>query len=196
MARPRTHSDEDFFAAAHAAVMELGGRATLADIAARAGVTPAALVRRFGNKRAFLVRLSERWIAGLDVQLEAAERGVADPTERLEAVAVSGLVELDDGARAAHQLSALADDLQDEELTALLATGYERTRDRLRTIMEEPQVARALPGSPPAHEAADLLHAMVHGTALLWSLRPTGSLVEVTRARVRAVIAPWRSTVK
>jgi len=53
--RPRLASDEDILMAAFRAIARLGpARLTLADVAREAGVSAAALVQRFGSKRALL----------------------------------------------------------------------------------------------------------------------------------------------
>ncbi len=54
--RPRQASDEDILMAAFRAIARLGpARMTLADVAKDAGVSPAAIVQRFGSKRALLL---------------------------------------------------------------------------------------------------------------------------------------------
>jgi AcrR family transcriptional regulator len=54
--RPRQNTDVEIPQAAFRAIARLGPtRLTLADVAEEAGVTPAALVQRFGSKRALLL---------------------------------------------------------------------------------------------------------------------------------------------
>ena len=59
--RPRKASDAEVFAAAHRVMSRLGpGQLTLGAIAAEAGLTPGALVQRFGSKRGLLLVLAEQ----------------------------------------------------------------------------------------------------------------------------------------
>src|SRR6478672_10616635 len=59
--RARKASDEQVFAAALRAMSQTGpAQLTLGEIAAQAGLTPAALVQRFGSKRKLLLALAEK----------------------------------------------------------------------------------------------------------------------------------------
>ncbi|QSB06706.1 TetR/AcrR family transcriptional regulator [Natronoglycomyces albus] len=189
MARPRTYSDEDLLRAAHETILELGDRATLADVGKRAGVSPAALNKRFGTKRELLVQLSRRWVDSVDAQLEQAETSTSDVIERIVAVATCGLGELDRPEQVGAQLSALADDLRDAQLRELLAQGWVKTRLRLEGLLAAAQ--KDLPRAPHPAQAARILFSLVQGESLYWSLDPQGSLTEEVRGDVRSVLAGW-----
>ena len=56
MARPRQVSDEEIYEAVREAVQEHGPQVSTTEIAARAGLSQAALFKRFGNKETLMVR--------------------------------------------------------------------------------------------------------------------------------------------
>jgi AcrR family transcriptional regulator len=91
VARPRTVSDTAILAAAAEAVGALGpANVTLARIGARVGLTPAALVRRFGSKDRLLLALARHGAEALPAGLAAAqtaERPVAALIEAFAAMA-------------------------------------------------------------------------------------------------------------
>src|SRR6266404_6191083 len=63
--RPRATSDADILSATYRVVSRLGPNLTLADIAKEAGISPAALVQRFGSKRGLLLALASSGSQGL-----------------------------------------------------------------------------------------------------------------------------------
>src|SRR5688500_6504416 len=66
MARPRTVSDDEILMATIRAMSRLGPvKLTLADVAQEAKLSPAALVKRFGSKRALLLRVSQSASGGM-----------------------------------------------------------------------------------------------------------------------------------
>lgn len=191
MVRPRTYSDDALLQAAHHAILDLGDRATLSDIGKRAGVTPAALTKRFGSKHGLLVQLSRRWVTGIDAELAAAEASVADPVEKILSVATSGAGELDRPEQVGTQLSGLADDLRDPELRELLSEGWGKLRQRLEELFATAADQGHLLGAPPPRQAARILLSLVQGGSLYWSLNPQGSLVTEIRSDVRALLINW-----
>src|SRR5687767_14789249 len=67
MSRPRQASDQDILMAAFRAITRLGpARLTLADVAGEASVSAAALVQRFGSKRALLLAAAADVAGGAD----------------------------------------------------------------------------------------------------------------------------------
>ncbi|MFH1466529.1 MAG: helix-turn-helix domain-containing protein, partial [Pseudomonadota bacterium] len=54
MARPRTRSDSAILQATRTVLLERGSRASLRIIAARVGLTPAAILARFGDREALV----------------------------------------------------------------------------------------------------------------------------------------------
>lgn len=189
MARPRKTSDEDLLAAAGAAIGRLGPRFVLADVAERAGVSPASLVHRFGSKHGLLVAMIDAAVDAARAQPIAAEAD--DPVAAVRAEAVERYAGLDDAASAANNLAQLGVDLGDAALRARLADLYAAVEARLETLLSRAADAGALPGAPPPPVAARILAALVDGTALRWSAAPAGSLRARLYADLDAVLAGW-----
>jgi AcrR family transcriptional regulator len=76
MARPRGIADEELLAAAEDLLYAVGPAGfTLEKVAARAGVSAATLIKRFGSKRQLLLALNRRWVASIGPGLAAATEG-------------------------------------------------------------------------------------------------------------------------
>ena len=76
--RPRQASDEAILAAAFRAIARLGpAKLTLADVAAEAGLSAAALVQRFGSKRALLLATAADAAGGSDYIFPALDQIVS-----------------------------------------------------------------------------------------------------------------------
>ncbi|HEU5333599.1 MAG TPA: TetR family transcriptional regulator [Actinocrinis sp.] len=189
MARPRKTSDEELLAAAGAAIARLGPRFVLADVASRAGVSPASLVHRFGSKHGLLVAMIDAALDAARARPVVSEAG--DPVAAVRAEAVERFAVLDDPASAANNLAQLGFDLGDEALRARLAELHAAVEDRLATLLSHAAAAGALPGAPPAPVAARILAALADGAALRWSAAPGGSLRARLYADLDAVLAGW-----
>ena len=183
MARRKVISDESVLAAA-LRVMTAKGPSdfTLADIAAAAGIAPATLVQRFGDKRGLVV-------AAFAQDNEAFARALASLPPGSGAEAVIGVFRLltpgiDDVGAFADQLLWLRQDMRDPDLNHL-------ARERFRLLREA--VAARLPPLPvPPGEAARLVEAQWQGALNQWGIAPEGRLVDFVTANLEA----WFSLVE
>ncbi|MDQ1614375.1 MAG: hypothetical protein QOJ60_314 [Actinomycetota bacterium] len=191
MARPRTVQDEQLLEAAQDLLFELGPAFTLERVASRAGVSAATLIKRFGSKRELLLALNRRWLDSLGPELDALTAAHATALGRLRAVANWGFDDLDRPDNAATQLTALAHDLQDDEMRAQLRAGWQVLGDRLTRLARAAIAAGELPAAPSATQVARILLALGEGTRITWSVAPRGSLVRRARADVDAVLDAW-----
>lgn len=192
MARPIETADDELLDAAEAALFSGGPAAfTLAKAAAVAGVSAATFVKRFGSKERVFVRLSERWVASMDAELEARAKPLASPLERLQAVALHAYHDLDNAARAHNQVAALAVDLQREELRELLSAGWAQLRCHLARHAEEAMTAGELVGCPPAAQLARIIFGAMEGGCVAWSVDPEGSLVRRLSQDLSALLSGW-----
>jgi AcrR family transcriptional regulator len=192
MARPVETGDDAMLDAAGRALSLYGPSAfTLAKAGEQAEVAAATLVKRFGSKRAPFLRLSQRWVATLQGDLAATEAGAGSPLERVRAVALHNYHDLDNPATAARQLSALAVDLQDDELRELLHRGWSIVRTHLEHQLTEAMAAGELAGCPPPDQLARILLTAMEGGCLSWSVHPHGSLIARLAADLDALLAAW-----
>lgn len=192
MARPRKISDERLLAAAGGVIARLGPGFTLADIATEAGVVAGTLVQRFGSKHGLLAALSRMTIDALPDSIRTAAKGHADPLDALRAGLVEPYAALDDPAAAANNLAQLAVDFADAELRDLLAQLYAAVEAEVAILVHD--AAATLPGAPAAPQAARVLTALAEGSAIRWSVHPTGSLRERIRTDIDAVLTTWSRT--
>jgi len=152
MARPRTVTDDAILAAAARAVAAVGpAEVTLAQVGAEAGLTAAALLRRFGSKRGLLLALARHGAATLPAHLAAA-RDADDLVERLAAMAAS----MRDPAEFANHLAFLLLDVSDPEFRAI-------SRDYTTAV-------EAAIGRTVGDGNARAVHAAYNGALLTWGL--------------------------
>jgi AcrR family transcriptional regulator len=192
VARPRTITDERMLSAAVAVISRTGPGFTLADIAAEAGIAAGTLVARFGSKQGLLVAVMNSALDGLRRDFAAAVSGVDDPVAAVRGALLRWYGPLDDPATAANNLAQLATDLGDPLLRAMMADFYALMEAGLAPLIE--RAAGRLPAAPPPPVAARILTALVDGTALHWSARPAGSLVDRLRADLDAVLTAWKDS--
>jgi AcrR family transcriptional regulator len=181
MTRTKTISDEAVLAAAATVMFAKGpSEFTLADVAKAAGIAPATLVQRFGDKQGLVVaaiaqdnRAFDRFLAELprDVGAEA----VIDLFARM----FPGVGE--DVGSFADQLLWLRQDMRDPDLNRLA---------RARFAALRAAVAARMPPLPiPAAEAASLVEAQWQGVLVQWGIFRQGPLADFVAQRLRAWFA-------
>jgi AcrR family transcriptional regulator len=149
---------------------------TLADIAAAAGIAPATLVQRFGDKRGLIV-------AAFAQDNEAFARALAGLPLGSGAEAVIGVFRLltpgtDDVGAFADQLLWLRQDMRDPDLNHL-------ARERFR-LLREAVAARLPPLDVEPAVAAQLVEAQWQGALNQWGIAPEGRLVDFVTANLQA----------
>ncbi len=197
MARPFETADEHLLAAADKVLMTEGPSAfTLAKAAECAGVSAATLIKRFGSKQALFRRLSQRWFDSLDGFLEERAAAHASPLAKFRAVALASYHDLDNPTTASKQLAALAVDLQDDEMRALLDAGWGVARRHLERHAIDGVAVGEFAGCPPPEQLARIVFTAMEGGCLSWSVHPEGSLVARLSNDLDALLAAWRGNLK
>ncbi len=192
MARPRTIADDVLLDHAEQALAAEGIVGfTLRAVADRADVSSPTLVKRFGSRRGLLVAVSQRWVAGADAAFDEVLAGIDEPVDRVRAVALAWFHDMDDPDTVTNVVSALGNDLLDDELRGLLATGWAVHVRRLEREITAAREAGCLPDSPPPPAAARLVFALTEGIRITWAVTPEGSLVARARTDVDTVLAGW-----
>ena len=181
MARTKTISDEAVLTAA-ATVMFAKGPSdfTLADVAKAAGIAPATLVQRFGDKHGLVV-------AAIAQDNRAFERFLAELPRETGGEAVIGVfarmfqgVEAD-ADQFADQLLWLRQDMRDPDLNRLA---------RERFVKLRAAIAERMPPLPvPAEDAAVLVEAQWQGVLNQWGIFRQGRLADFVIERLRAWFA-------
>jgi len=193
MARPLEIVDDDLLDAADSVLMREGPAAfTLAKAADAAGASAATYVKRFGSKERMHVRLSQRWVAGLDGRLRDRVRGLESPLERLRAVALHSYYDLDHPLTAHNQVAVLAVDLQSDELRGWLHVGWSHVRRHLARHARAAVDAGELVGAPPPPQLARIVAGAMEGGCIAWCVHPQGSLVARLGRDLDALLSGWR----
>lgn len=187
VARPKSITDERLLKATGDVISREGPDFTMAQVAAEAKVSVGTLAVRFGSKSGLLQALSRREITQVGDRMRAAAEGLP-PLEGLRAALTSWFFEgAPDPATAGNHLAQLGVDLMDPALRALLADLHVAIETALRDLV----AAVDLPGAPEPGRAARVLHALVSGATLDWSIRPDGGLVDRMLHDVDAVLDAW-----
>ena len=171
MSRPKKVTDEAVLAAALRVMLRAGPESfTLAAAAAEAGVSPATLIQRFGDKRALIVRALAQDNADYARMLEEAPPGIGREAVLDVFWLMTPEVDIEGPAALAEQLLWLREDFRDPQLNGL-------AQERFRLLRRA--IAERLPPLPvPPEVGARLIEAQWQGALNQWGFFPEGRLVD------------------
>jgi len=187
MARPRKVSDDELMAACGRAIGRFGPGFTLAQAAGEAGVAVGTVAGRFGSKRNLLLAMMNMGADGVGPVMRAAATGLP-PLDAIRAAVLATTDAVADPATTSNHLGQLGVDLADPTLRA----GFARLRSGVRDVLTDLFTTADLPGAPPPAQAARIIAAMAHGALMDWALHPAGSLTDVLRTDLDAILSAWR----
>lgn len=188
MARPKRDPDTVLIDAAAAVITERGSAAwSLADVAILVGLSPAALIKRFGSKRGLLLAVVRSWVDSIP---ESADDAGRDPLAELESLVGELFAGLDDVADPVGHLSLLLAEIADPDVRPLVHEGWRRQERLVASLVDQARASGALGAAPD--DAGAMIFALVQGNALRWSVRPEGSLPERQRRMVRTLLEGWK----
>jgi AcrR family transcriptional regulator len=191
--RPRKVSDEDVFAAAYRVMSRVGpAEFTLDAIAREVGVTPGALVQRFGSKQALLRAFSAGMAEATPDMLAQLRARHRSPTATLRAYAkcMAGLAETP--AAFVRNLAYLQGDLNDPVIRAQLAAQARTTRAGFEALIREAITARELKPSTNPKALARTIEAVISGSLMTWVFYQETSAAKWMGDDVDAVLSPYR----
>ena len=190
--RPRKASDEEVFAAAERVMARLGpAQLTLADIAAEAGLTPGALVQRFGSRRALLLAVTARAAARTGELFARLRAAHPSPLAAVRAYGDLFARMGDPPGALAHHLGYLQVDLTDPEFHQHVLAQAEATGAELRRLLERAVAAgELLPTADPV-ALARAVQVTVSGSLMVWAFSREGSAARHVRTDLDALLAPW-----
>ncbi|HEX9187873.1 MAG TPA: TetR family transcriptional regulator [Vicinamibacteria bacterium] len=192
--RPRQASDEDLLRAAFRAVARRGPAGlTLADVAAEAGVSAAAVAQRFGSKRALLLAMAADVATG-DLYIFPGLRA----RHRSPVAALLGLADcmapLFGGTPegTANTLAFLQTDLGDPDFHRHALAASEGMRRGIRALVRDAIGAGELVRGD-ASRLASALHAALSGSLLAWAVHREGDLAAWLRRDLGTVLEGYRA---
>jgi len=189
--RRRKAEDADVFAAL-VRVMQRRGPAelTLREIAREAGVTAAALVQRFGSKRAMVLAHARYAAATGDVGLTIPSPNTSSPLKALRSVTAM-YAQLADSPRAAvRNLAYLLNDLADPVLRRHLLRLSRAARVWYEELLRNALAARELRPDTDVRALARLIEVTLRGSILNWTLYREGAAADWLREDLDDVLRP------
>ncbi len=168
---------------------------TLAQVRRATGLSPAALIKRFGTKKRLAVLARDqgwrRLLAAFDTERTAA-RGLAGIDALVRAIARSV-----DSLRLDEHLRRLSEDAAHPTLRRSAGRFFARTREALRTFLAEAVESGELVGEVDAAELAAQLEAMIQGAIFQYGFVETDDGIETwLRRRIHGLLAPHRGPVE
>lgn len=189
--RPRKVSDDEVFLATIRAMQRLRpSELTLAAIADEAGLTPGAIVQRFGSKHRLQVALARgaaasagEMIRGLRAKHSSPLAAIRDYAECMGHLASSP-------AATVRNLEYLASDIADADLRRHLLVQSRATRDELRALVQEAVAARELREGTDVSALASVIEAVISGALLTHGIYRQGTAKAWLRYHIDAALAP------
>ena len=193
-ARPRKVSDEEVFGAVLRVMNRLApAQVTLSEIAREAGVTPSALVQRYGSKRELLLDVIGRAAEGTGEFFAQLRDSQDSPLSVLYAYGECFATMADSPETLAHHLGYLQLDLTDSDFRSH-ARSQARAADReIRRQLEDAASRGELNRGTDLDMLTRAVVAVLGGTLIAWAIRQEGTAVTWMRKDLGAVLAPHLS---
>ena len=189
--RPRLASDAEILAAALRAMTRLGPvRLTLAAVAREAGLSPAALVQRFGSKRQLLLALAAQAPEGNDALFQNLRDANASHLQALLAMADCMAMMGATPEEISNTLAFLQIDLTDPEFHRLALRSSGSVHAGIRALVKDAVRAGELIRCN-ADRLAHALQAAMNGSLLNWAIHREGTLQAWIRRDLQTVLAPY-----
>jgi len=189
--RPRTASDDDILAAAMRAVTRVGpARLTLAEVAREVGLSPAALVQRFGSKRQMLLAMAAQAPEGNNGLFQMLRDTNRSHVDALLAIADCMAHMGSTPVEISNTLAFLQIDLTDPEFHRLALASSGSVHAGIRALVKDALAAGELTRCN-ADRLAHALQAAMNGSLLNWAIHRKGTLQQWIRRDLKTVLAPY-----
>ncbi|GAA4212748.1 TetR/AcrR family transcriptional regulator [Actinocatenispora rupis] len=189
--RPLAFTDEQFLAAAAAAIADVGpARLTLAEVAGRVGAAPATLVKRFGSKHGLLVALAAHGAASIEASIgrPADDRPALDQLVERIAGLGAGILH----SEMAHHVAFLQLDVADEELRRHAAAFARQLTVGVRRYLTAAHRRGEL-SCPDLTRLARAVVTTYNGVMITWALDGAGTLPHRLTDEVDFLLTPYRT---
>ena len=191
MARPRKVSDEEVYAAAMRAMSRVGpAELTLAQIADEAGVTPGALVQRFGSKRQLLVTISGLLSTDMSQFFQQMREQHDSPLEIVRAYAECMAAMAPNSAALLRNFAYLQADLADPDIRGHLVAQSREVQRELAALLGEAVARGELSRDTDVTALARNVEALISGALLTWAFHEQGTAASWLRDHIDALLRP------
>ena len=190
--RPRTIADADILLAASRVISQVGPtRLTLADVGRASGLSPGALVKRFGSKRGLLLAMSRQGMESVGACFAAVRSAHPAPLDAFVAAALEMTRYVKTPDEVANSLAYLQIDLSDPEFYALMKQNSTRIEAGYRALLDEAVDTGALLPCDTAR-LARAVGALVTGSLLGWAVARRGTAEAWIRGDLAMLLDPYR----
>jgi AcrR family transcriptional regulator len=190
--RPRQASDQELLRAAFRAIQRLGPtRLTLADVAQEAGISAAALVQRFGSKRALLLAAAADAATGEAYIFPALRARHRSPITALLGLADCMTLLGSTPEAVANTLAFLRIDLTDADFRRHALASSTGMQAGIQSLIRDAIRCGELIRCDPKR-LASALHATLNGSLLGWTIQGRGPLARWIRRDLEVLLAPYR----
>jgi AcrR family transcriptional regulator len=190
VARPQLYSDETMFQGIHQALCGRGyAQLTLELIAKEIAVSPAALTKRFGSKKAMLLFYIDTVISRTEAAFEAVRSAPGSRLQALEALFVRTMGNMSNPAELANFTSLFIDSVGDPDLLARSQKRLEVIDTQIVMLLDEAVAAGEL-SACDTRQAARVLQSALAGAMLMWLGEPERTLADWVRDCFVMIIAP------
>jgi AcrR family transcriptional regulator len=165
---------------------------TLASIAGEAGLTPPALVRRFGSKRGLLLAFARHGSDAVPAAFARARRAHDSPLSAMYAALAELSAGMGTPAEVANHLGVLQLDLTDEQFRDHAASHARRVRDELVALLREAVTAGELTDRVDTARLARSVHVAYNGVLILYAVTREETLADALRGELDELLRPHR----
>lgn len=193
MARPKKVSDEDLVAAAYELVMDDGpNNLTFEKLSEKVGLVPAALVRRFRNKRNLLLEADRYALNRTSTHRQVAMDEQQSPINAIIAGFVHELSFATSIKRFVHGQEFLLMDFADHALYQNYEVSFRERHNEVADLIREAQARGELSPDLDPNEIARLLQMILHGAGHVWAMTQEGPIEDYINHFVQLALDPYR----
>jgi AcrR family transcriptional regulator len=191
MARPRKVSDDEVYAATMRVMSRVGPtELTLQEIAREAGVTPGALVQRFGSRRELLVGMASALSSGMG-DLFAKLRAKHDsPLDVIRSYAACMAAMARTPADLSRNFEYLQVDMTDPDLRQRLVDQSKGVRRELAALLRDAMASGELARDTDVPALVRNIEALISGALLTWGFYQQGSAEAWVRRHIDGLLRP------